>query len=942
MTSEPRVSMGSSYAAKLALFRARFACRADVWSRRWTSSRTGRSGYAPACGNEWRPGLCAKPAKGCSACRNRAWLPLTDEIVRWHLLGRTPSGKPFALGGHPLLPGDVCRFACAMFPESTGKTPGLSREMARTVLQVAAGLGAPALPTSACGGDGTALWWFFAEPVPAGAARDLVSAVLTAARQDGGTALPLETWDRILPEQATLPATGPGVPVPLPLQGEERHHGRGVFLDADMVPVADPWVALSAAPVLAEADVMRILEAACGRIYPVGAVDRRRCEMPGTHHVGRRADGASPEAATPMPDIRRVEAVLSNRLRLPLAGLPPQAASALEETAAFLNPVFDDAERLRRPVRGIPRIESRAQREGGVLTLPRGCLEQARNILRAFGTVLRVRDEREDGEPLDVAFQGTLRPAQSAAAEALRRHDCGVLEAGTAFGKTVLAAWMIARRGRSALVLVNRRTLQRQWVARLAQFLGLREGDIGRIGGGAKRETGSLDVALLQTLARRDAGALRAMRYGFVIVDECHGLPAATFERVADALRARYFLGLSATPVRRDGRHPVIAMQCGPVRHVVPASELARAAPFAHVAIVRETAFRPSEALRATADIGVPVFSALCSELCADDERNGLLVADAIACLAEGRFPVVLSDRRSHVAALAEALRGRGAPHVIELVGGLGAKALAAAETAMANVPPGETRVLVATGPLLGEGFDDARLDTLLLATPLSWRGRLAQYAGRLHRLHEGKREVRIYDYADLAVPALARMFRRRCEAYGEIGYAVRMPISSVPGWPRDVAVPIDASWCGVYGESARRLCADGADATLAELFVRAAWVPAPGDAEGERRARSAAEAFFYRRLETHPATRGRFELNAALPIPFRGGASMEVDFLCRDSRVVVELDGPQHLVAESYRRDREKDRALQCRGWIVLRFLAADVVARLGDVLEVIFPMLK
>ena len=776
--------MASSYADKIALFRARFACRRDVWSRRWTSAKSGRSGWSTACGNEWRPGFCRKPARGCSACRCRAWLPLTDEIVRWHLLGAAPSGKPFAIAGHPLLRGDDCRFACIRARGANAP------ETLRAIQCAANGFGAPATPSSSLSGDGFVLWWFFARPVPAGLGRALVSACLTAARRAGAD-VPFSAWDGMLPERATVPASGPGEPVPLPLQGEARRLGRGVFLDpATLLPERDQWIALSDAPALAPETVERMVETAQDRIYPVGAADRDKCVLP-AHPAGIRAaerdarNGPCGVQSAARPTngadrgargaAKRVCAVLSDRIRIALAELPPGAAAGLEETAAFLSPAFDDAERMRRPVARIPRIESHARFEDGCVSLPRGALGCARGVLRRFGAELRVKDERENGEETALRFRGELRPQQRIAAEAMARHDCGVLEAGTAFGKTAVAAWMVAARGRSTLVLVNRRTLQRQWAARLADFLGIGEREIGRIGGGSGRATGRLDVALLQTLARRPAGELKAMGYGFVVVDECHALPAATFERVADSLRARFFLGLSATPVRRDGRQAALALQCGPVRHSVGAAALARTEPFAHVATVRPTDFSPPPGTAAKSP-GAPAFSALCTALALDAGRNAAIVEDAMACVSEGRSPVVLTDRRSHVRLVADALRGRGARNVFELVGGLGAKALGAATAAIAAVPPEEGRIVVATGSLLGEGFDDARLDTLLLATPLSWRGRLAQYAGRLHRRCEGKKEVRIYDYADLAVPALARMFDRRVETYAAIGYDVRFP----------------------------------------------------------------------------------------------------------------------------------------------------------------------
>ena len=377
--------MASSYADKLALFRARFACRGDAWAKRWTSRNTGRSGFAPACGNEWRPGFCPKPSKGCSACRNRAWIPLSDETIRWHLLGATPSGKPFALGGYPILVGDDCRLAALHCPadRADARSPDMRRpylaapplamdkaeqrslRSLREIQRIASAMGAPPTITSALSGDGFVLWWFFVSPVPAGLARSLVSACLTAARR-AGAEIPFSAWDGILPEQATLPVTGPGVPVPLPLQGEARRRGLGVPLDpATLAPAPDPWVALSAAPVLDPPRAGRIVEAARGRLYPVASVDRDYCSMLNDEcrMMNERNKSIHHSSFIIHHSRIRVRGVLSDRLRIPLAELPPGAAAALEETAAFLSPVFEDAERTRRPVRGIPRIESHARIE---------------------------------------------------------------------------------------------------------------------------------------------------------------------------------------------------------------------------------------------------------------------------------------------------------------------------------------------------------------------------------------------------------------------------------------------------------------------------------------------------------------------------------------------------------------------------------------------------
>jgi very-short-patch-repair endonuclease len=333
-------------------------------------------------------------------------------------------------------------------------------------------------------------------------------------------------------------------------------------------------------------------------------------------------------------------------------------------------------------------------------------------------------------------------------------------------------------------------------------------------------------------------------------------------------------------------------------------------------------------------------FQVLCDALRNDDARNQMICADVVSALNEGRSPLVLTERVEHLEQLAQRLT-TWVPDLIVLHGGVGQKALRDIRARLAELSSNARRLILATGRYVGEGFDDPRLDTLFLTLPVSWRGTIAQYAGRLHRLQDGKREVRVYDYADLNVPMLSRMFERRCHGYEALGYTLMLPASALPGWPVDVPLPVDPLWKKDYAGSVRRLVRDGVDTPLAKLFVHVTR-PFNPDAQGATRARSASEAFFYRRLGTLPETSQWFQLNAELPIAFDGWGNMEVDLLCADARLVIELDGAQHLAdPEAYRRDRRKDALLQQNGYFVLRFLAEDLGKRLDYVLDTVLGAL-
>ena len=874
--------------------------------------------------------MCEKPRIKCAACLNQHFLPITDQVVRWHLSGHDDSGRDFVMGVYPLLRDETCFFLAADLDKAQWQ------EDAGAIIETCCRLDLAAALERSRSGNGGHIWLFFEQAIPATLARKLGAHLLTETmeRRPG---IGLDSYDRFFPNQDTLPQGGFGNLIALPLQKGPRERGNSVFLDDRDLPHADQWAFLSSIRKIDRACVERIVAEAEKRGRVVGvrlAPADEDAATPWTAPPSRRR--AEPPLAGPLPD--RLELILGDQIYIAKDPLPPGLYNRLVRLAAFQNPEFYKAQAMRLPTYDKPRIIACAEDCGQHIGLPRGCLDEVRELLSDLSIDVVTRDERNAGRPLDVKFHGELRPEQANAARDLLAHDIGVLSATTAFGKTVVASWLIAERAVNTLVLVHRRQLLEQWVERLSSFLGLHPKLIGRIGGGRRKATGLLDVAIIQSLVRKNVVNDVVGDYGHLIVDECHHLSAQSFEQVVRRAKARYVTGLSATVSRKDGHHPIIFMQCGPVRHRVDARALAAARPFTHAVHVRPTGFRP---LQAPAEDMRIQFQKLYCELIADQARNQLICDDVRAAVHEGRSPLVLTERNEHLDDLAERL-SNAVQHLIVLRGGMTKNEMGTMMARLASIPENESRLLLATGRLIGEGFDDARLDTLFLTLPVSWHGTIAQYAGRLHRVHFRKREVRVMDYADLNVPMLARMFDRRCRGYEAVGYTIWLPASAVPGWPAEVPLPVDPQWKADYAASVRRLVRDGVDRPLANLFVDVAREVAPTD-EGVSRARSATEAFFYRRLETLPETAGRFCLNAPLPIPFDGSGQMEVDLLCADARVAIELDGSQHLGAEeAYRRDRRKDQLLQEHGYFVLRFLAVDVGRCLDTVLDTILRALS
>ncbi len=746
------VNSRSSAQEKIALFRSLFRGRDDVFPKRWQNKK-GRSGYSPACAHEWKRPLCAKPRVKCSQCENRQFLPVTDQIIYDHLAGKQ------TIGAYPLLPDETCWFLAADFDKKAWQ------EDAAVFLEVCREMGIPGALERSRSGSGGHVWIFFQSPVAAATARKLGCAVLTMA-MERRRKLGLDSYDRLFPNQDTLPSGGFGNLIALPLQYYPRSKGNSIFLNADFEPYQDQWA------FLAELDRMRP-EDVDGLIQEV----ERQGKIIGVRRSINDDEDLDPWTLPPSQKqveepIRsqlpsNVPIVQGNMIYVQKKGLPDSVLNRLTRVASFQNPEFYKSQALRLSTFGKPRIISCVEEFSKHLGLPRGCLDEAVEMLENQGVCVHVSDKRVPGKFLDVQFNGTLTSQQQQAAEKILDHDVGVLSAATAFGKTIVAAWLIAKRKANTLILVHRRQLMDQWHERLRAFLDLASESMGWIGGGKNQLSGQVDVATFQSVNRKGVVQDLVADYGQVIVDECHHVSAVRFEQVLKQVKAKYVCGLTATPTRKDGHHPIIYMQCGPVRYRVNNQKQTAVQPFEHIVVPRYTSFVVPPSMEN------PSIQEIYAALAEDEARNELIINDLLEALESGCSPVLLAERTSHVEYFESRLRNF-ARNVVVLRGGMGKKQRRAVAERLAAIPDTEERVLIATGRYIGEGFDDSRLDTLFLISPVSWKGTLQQYAGRLHRLHHNKHKALIYDYVDYQVPQLARMFNKRLSGYRAMGYKVQ------------------------------------------------------------------------------------------------------------------------------------------------------------------------
>lgn len=762
LVSVPTITL--SIDERLRLFQSLFKGRENVFARRWFSKTTGKSGYQPVCINEWKQGICDKKKYRCVICPNRNFAPLTTQDMYRHLEGKDEYCCD-VVGLYAIMQDNNCAFLCADFDDKNCKYG--YKEDVLTYVGVCREWLIPYAIERSRSGNGAHVWIFFEAPLPASKARRLGNAILTEAMTHNGQ-MSFNSYDRFFPNQDYLPEGGFGNLVALPLQGQARRKQNSVFVDNDFLVYKDQWAFLYNLKKIQESTIDQLLR------------------LHSQEELGKLSmSSESKPWVTPLPQNitqedfhAKVEIIKADKLYIPLKAVSAKVLNHLKRIAAFKNPEFYNKQALRLSTYAIPRIISCFDITNEYLAMPRGCEDATRSFLNDNAVTYTITDKTNHGNKISVSFQGEEREEQLEAINALLPYTNGILHATTAFGKTVTAAAIIARKKVNTLILVHSKALLKQWHDRLTEFLNIdypkheeknKRGrrkvfsPIGCFDSSGNTLHGIIDIALIQSCLDEDGVKPFVQDYGMVIVDECHHVSSITFEQVLMSIKAHTIYGLTATPIRKDGHQPIIFMQCGPIRFSTDVKSQMAKQSFDRFLISRFTSYNSILENRLS-------IATLYKYLSEDEIRNNLIVEDICKAVNTGRTPIILTNRTAHVSVLAEKLKAT-IKNVISLTGAGTTREKREAMQRLQTIPDSEQLVIIATGKYIGEGFDYPRLDTLFLALPISWKGLLTQYAGRLHREYEGKKDVRIYDYIDIHEPICDSMYRKRLKGYAAIGY---------------------------------------------------------------------------------------------------------------------------------------------------------------------------
>lgn len=729
---------------KVKLFMSIFSARTDVYAKRWTSNKTGKSGYSPVCKNEFNKYKCDKFNVKCSECVHRELAPLTEDVIMKHLKGE------ITIGIYPLLLGDMCNFLAIDFDKKTFEAD------VSAFWNICDDLNVPIYVERSRSGNGAHVWIFFKESISAKTARKLGNILLT--RTMDKVSLELDSYDRLFPNQDTMPNGGFGNLIALPFQGKSSKDGNTVFVNKYFEAYENQIEILSNIKKLTLDEVCELINKYGSEDYEEPATEEGDDEIPKKDNIKETIFK------------NNIECIFDNEIYIKKLKLLPNERTYLKRLASFTNPKFYELQKLRMPVYNTPRIISCFEEDERFLILPRGCIDSMREICTKSNVQLKIKDTRETGIKTDFTFNGKLTSKQQKAMDELLKYETGVLCATTGFGKTVVASKIISELKTNTLILVNRTSLLEQWKERLSFFLGINKKEIGQIGAGKNKQTNILDIGSLQTLYKQDNIDDIVKKYGLVIVDECHHISAFSFEQVLKKIRAKNVYGLTATPIRKDGQHPIIYMQCGKIRYRVSNKELKQNKEMEHSVIVRKTNYKyiPEEYKEKIQ------IAEILTNIAKSEYRNNIIVEDIKNVIEQGRAPIVLTERVEHLEILKNKIEELNLyVPIIIYKGNMGKKKLKDIRDIIEEADKqNKPRIIIATSTSIGEGFDDNRLDTLFLTMPVSWKGRIIQYVGRLHRKHVDKKKVIVYDYLD-DMKVLDKMYNRRLKGYKVAGYEI-------------------------------------------------------------------------------------------------------------------------------------------------------------------------
>ena len=737
-----------SSSEKVKLFMSLFKGRSDVYAKRWIS-KTGKSGYSPVCGNFYIKYKCNKPQNpkfNCGECIHRNLMPLTEEVILEHLKGK------IVVGIYPLLQGDSCNFLAIDFDDKT-----FEKDVS-AFWEVCDEFKIPIYVEKSRSGNGIHVWIFFSEPIYAMQARKMGMILLTKTMEK--SSLNLNSYDRMFPNQDTMPKGEFGNLIALPFQGESVKNGNTLFVDKYFEPYQNQSDILLNIKKINSVDVIDFINKNKEDDY----------ENPILENVDENELPKKEKIKEPVFQ-NDVECIFDNQIYIKKLKLLPNEVTYLKRLASFMNPEYYEKQKYRLPIYKTPRIISCFEEDNKFLIMPRGCLEKIQTICDNSKVKLIIKDTREAGVVTNYKFKGKLRPIQKKALEELLKYDTGILSAVPSFGKTVVGIGIIDKLKTNTLIVVHTKQLLDQWKERLSIFLDIDKKEIGQIGGGKRNPNGQLDVGILQSLNKKGDIDEIVETYGLVIVDECHRISAFSFEQVLKSCRSKHVYGLTATPIRKDGHHKIVYMQCGDIRHRVTNRQIKGFKEIERTVITKKTPYRFQTFTESDTKI---TMTSIYNDMVHNVFRNNLIVEDIKNVVAEGKIPIVLSERKEHLNIIKEMLEDLDVP-IIFYKAAMGKKEteniIKIKETADEKGIP---RIILATSKLLGEGFDDARLDTLFLTMPVSWKGRITQYVGRLHREYDNKTKVEVYDYLD-NMEMLEKMYEKRLKGYKSEGYIVNL-----------------------------------------------------------------------------------------------------------------------------------------------------------------------